>query len=120
MKQNNFLMILLTLGILFLIPYTLSGQSHKDPPFIQVVSAEKPLIIDGILNETDWARRFDYLVFGANALPGDVSYTVTDGILVDPGYTDTTTTLVKFLRYGLNLYISLQSNDKSVCRRTSG
>ncbi|MDI6767993.1 MAG: hypothetical protein QME52_14325 [Bacteroidota bacterium] len=53
MKQNNFLMILLTLGILFLIPYTLSGQSHTDPPFIQVVSAEKPLIIDGILNETD-------------------------------------------------------------------
>jgi hypothetical protein len=120
MKQNNFLMILLTLGILFLIPYTLSGQSHRDPPFIQVVSAEKPLIIDGILNETDWARRFDYLVFGANALPGDVSYTVTGGILVDPGYTDTTTTLVKFLRYGLNLYISLQSNDESDCRRTIG
>jgi hypothetical protein len=96
------------------------AQSHSDPPYIQVVSAEKEITIDGELDETDWQRRFDYLIYGANSLPGDVSYTVTGGVLVDTGYVDTTTTIVMILRKGLDLYISLQSNDKYVCRRTSG
>lgn len=114
-----------TVTVLFFLSLTLNtntslAQTHADPEYIQVVSAEKQITIDGIINETDWQKRYDYLVYGANALPGDVTYTVTGGVLVDPGYTDTTTTFVRFLHDGLKLYISLQSNDKSICRRTTG
>lgn len=114
-----------TLTILFFLSLTLNtnislAQTHSDPAYIQVVSTADPMVVDGVLNETDWLKRYDYLVYGANALPGDITYTVTGGVLVDPGYTDTTTTFVRFLHDGLKLYISLQSNDKSICRRTIG
>lgn len=103
------------LFILFCGFVTTSAQSHIDPEYIQVVSAEKPITIDGELTETDWARRFDFLVFKPDFLGGDVEYGVTDGLLVDgDDYIDTTTTFVRFLHYGLDLYISLQSNDKYV------
>jgi hypothetical protein len=39
---------------------------------------------------------------------------VTDGVQVNGTYTDTTTTIVRILHYGLDLYISLQSDDKYV------
>lgn len=107
-------------SLLSFVSLNLHAQTHSDPPYLKVVTAEKQITIDGILNETDWQKRYDYLVYGANALPGDVTYTVTGGVLVDPGYKDTTTTFVRFLHDGLKLYISLQSNDKSICRRTTG
>ena len=117
--------IVFTITMLLFLSLTLNtntsfAQTHSDPPYLKVVTAEKQITIDGILSETDWQKRYDYLVYGANALPGDVTYTVTGGILVDPGYTDTTITFVRFLHDGLKLYISLQSNDKSICRRTTG
>jgi len=91
-------------------------DSHTDPDYIQVVSAENELTIDGQLSETDWQRRFDYLVFNADYITGDVEYAVTGDIEVQAPYEDTTTTLVKFLHHGLDLYISLTSDDQSVCR----
>ena len=117
--------IVFTITVLLFLSLTLNtntsfAQTHSDPPYLKVVTAEKQITIDGILSETDWQKRYDYLVYGANALPGDVTYTVTGGILVDPGYTDTTRTFVRFLHDGLKLYISLQSDDKSICRRTTG
>jgi len=93
---------------------TAAINSHVDPAYIQVVSSESPLVIDGVLDETDWLRRFDYLVFNADTLTGDVEYAVTGGVLVTGDYPDTTTTMVKFLHHGLDLYISLTSDDKSV------
>jgi len=116
--------IVFTITVLLFLSLTLNtntsfAQTHSDPPYLKVVTAEKQITIDGILSETDWQKRYDYLVYGANALPGDVTYTVTGGILVDPGYTDTTITFVRFLHDGLKLYISLQSYDKSICRRTT-
>ena len=90
------------------------AQSHSDPAYLQIVSAENPITIDGVLDETDWLKRYDYLVFGKEALPGDVTYTVTDSAHVKGENTDSTLTFVKIIHDGLDLYISLQSNDKSV------
>ncbi len=111
--------IVFTLTVLLFLSLTLSinstfAQTHADPKYLQVVSAADPIVIDGNLNETDWLKRYDYLVFKAGSLPGDVIYTVTDTLTVKPVYTDTTTTFMKFLHKGLDLYISFESNDKSV------
>ncbi|OGC02196.1 hypothetical protein A2V82_09185 [candidate division KSB1 bacterium RBG_16_48_16] len=94
----------------------LYAAGHEDPPYLQIQSAENPITVDGVLDETDWQRRFDHLVFRLNFKPGDVEYDVTDGILVTSSipYVDTTTTIVKFLHHGLDLYISIQSNDQYV------
>jgi hypothetical protein len=54
------------------------------------------------------------MIFNAAFSQGDVEYAVTDGILVDGTYPDTTTTIIKFVHDGLDLYISLNSNDKYV------
>jgi|GEM_PF-843421 hypothetical protein len=92
------------------------AQGHVDPPYLLIQSAEKPITVDGKLDETDWQRRFDHLVFRSNFTPGDVEYAVTGEVLVQGPYTDTTTTIVKILHYGLDLYIGIQSDDRSVCR----
>ncbi|MCK4640724.1 MAG: hypothetical protein KAU06_05260, partial [Candidatus Marinimicrobia bacterium] len=88
--------------------------AHVDPMSIKVVSVENPLIIDGILDEIDWERRYDYLIFNADNVTGDVEYAPTGGVLVTGDYPDTTTTYVKFMHDGLDLYISLDSDDKYV------
>ncbi len=93
-----------------------SKPGHVDPSYLQIQSAEKPITVDGVLDEKDWQRRFDHLVFRSHFVPGDVQYAITGEELVKGSYTDTTTTIVKILHHGLDLYISLQSDDKSVCR----
>jgi len=62
--------------ILFLI-FTGNGiyaQGHVDPLYLQIQSAANPITIDGKLDETDWQRRFNHLVFRSNFKPGDVEY----------------------------------------------
>lgn len=120
MKKTFLSLVLLAVCLLAAYQNSYAQKGHKDPQYLQVVTAEKPLIIDGKLDETDWQRRFDYLVFGRNAKPGDVEYTVTGSAIVDTGYIDTTFCQVKFLHRGLDLYISLKSNDNSISRRTTG
>ena len=113
MKQ----LITVMAAIVLVLTFTgngISGNSHVDSPLLQIQSAENPITIDGALTETDWQRRFDHLVYRANFKPGDVEYDVTQGIEVKPTYTDTTTTIVRILHYGMDLYISLQSDDQSV------
>lgn len=100
-----------------LLAFTTSGicgNGHVDPPVLQIQSAENPITIDGVLDETDWQRRFDHLIYRDNFVPGDVEYDVTGDVLVHGTYTDTTTTILRVLHYGMDLYISLQSNDQSV------
>jgi hypothetical protein len=102
-----------------LLLFTVSGllaQGHVDPPFLQIQSAETEITIDGKLDETDWQRRFDHLVFRSNFKPGDIEYAVTGAVEVQAPYQDTTTTIVRMLHHGFDLYISLQSNDHSVCK----
>jgi hypothetical protein len=113
--------VLLTVMFLavILLAFSTNGvmaQSHVDPPYLQIQSAENPITVDGVLDETDWARRYDILVYKANFLGGDIEYAVSGGVEVQAPYTDTTTTIVRILHYGLDLYISLQSDDHSVCR----
>jgi hypothetical protein len=104
-------------GILLLsvlISSVLFAASHKDPAVLQVVSVENAPTIDGKLDETEWERRYDHLVFSAAFGEGDVEYAVTEGNLVDGTYDDSTTTIVKVLHDGLDLYMSLSSNDQYV------
>jgi hypothetical protein len=110
---------LFTVFTVIFIVWLFSGMSfganvHVDPPVLQIQSAENPITIDGVLDETDWLRRFDVLIYRDNFVPSDVEYDVSGGVLVHGTYTDTTTTIVRFLHYGMDLYISLQSDDQSV------
>jgi len=107
----TFLVILLGFSLT-----TQAGLPHADPAVIKVVSVEKPLTIDGVLDENDWTRRFDYLVFNADTVTGDVEYAPTGGVYITGAYTDTTTTYVKIMHDGLDLYIALDSDDESVCK----
>ncbi len=100
-------------------PVTAVAGSHADPSFIKVVSVETAPIVDGVLDENIWARRYDRLVFNAGMGTGDVDFAVTGGAEVQAPYTDTTSTIVKIVHDGLDLYISLDSDDKSVCRFNS-
>lgn len=118
MKRLSMLTLTMTFILAFILgsQHIYAEQSHVDPANIKVVSAEEPLTVDGVLDENDWARRFDYLVFNSKMLTGDVEYAPTNGFQVTGEYSDTTTTRVKFLHDGLDLYISLDSDDKSVCK----
>ncbi len=113
--MKNFFTVTLLTGFLLLTGSFLCAQEgHVDPSYLQIQSAENPITLDGKLDETDWMRRFDHLAFKLGYKPGDIEYDVTDGVLVDGVYKDTTTTLIKVLHYGLDLYISLTSDDKYV------
>jgi hypothetical protein len=115
MKASIYKLSLLLVVILFCYGNSFA-QTHIDPPFLQIVSAENAITLDGKLDETDWARRFDYLIFKAGYKGGDVQYGVTSDLDVDSTLIDTTTTQVKILHNGLDLYISLQSDDKYVSK----
>lgn len=93
-----------------------TSTGHSDPAYLQIQSAENAITIDGKLDETDWSRRFDYLVFRPGFLPGDIEYGVTSAISVSGDYKDTTTTLVKILHRGLDLYIAIKSDDHYVSK----
>jgi len=108
----------LTLAALFLLLMgaNLLAQGHVDPAYLMIQSAEHPITVDGVADEADWQRRFDFLVFKSGYKPGDVEYDVTSHFLVDghPDYVDTTTTLIKMLHYGTKLYMLIDSDDKYV------
>ena len=95
----------------------MSGTSQYDPASLPVYKANAPITVDGNLNESDWAVDVPHLMFKMNGTPSGMSYTPTNsGLVVKPPYTDQSTCYVKFLRNGTNLYISLNSDDKQVCR----
>lgn len=93
------------------------GTSQYDPPNIPVYSATSPIIVDGNLNESDWAVQVPYLKFRVNGTPSGMAYMPTNsGLVVKPPYTDTSTCYVKFIHYGTKLYVALQSDDRQVCK----
>jgi len=93
---------------------------YQDPASIDVPITNSPVTIDGKLSETDWNASMNYLVFGPQAPVSQYAKSVTSGTLVKGPYTDTTYTNIKFLRNGMNLYIGISSNDKSVCSFGNG
>ncbi|MBL7025823.1 MAG: T9SS type A sorting domain-containing protein [Candidatus Marinimicrobia bacterium] len=119
MKNLRVLPALLVVLATLSNPVTVVAGSHADPAVIKVVSVETAPTVDGVLDENAWTRRYDRLVFNAGMGTGDVDFAVTGGVEVQAPYTDTTSTIVKIVHDGLDLYISLDSDDKSVCRFNS-
>ncbi|MDZ7288528.1 MAG: T9SS type A sorting domain-containing protein [candidate division KSB1 bacterium] len=98
-------------------------KPHTDPPSLQVMSAEKPIVIDGKLNETDWQRRIFALNFKHQYKPDDVTFAVTGEVMPpEPevngsAYDDVSSAQMMFLHRGTDLYFGLISTDSSVCKR---
>ncbi len=111
------ILILLVSTIIFLTQ--MSGGNvlaQTDPASLTVHEATGTISVDGNLDEPDWSADNHYLLFKIGGEPTGNAYTPTDFVVVKPEYTDTSTCKVKFLRDGMNLYISLDSDDKQVCR----
>ena len=113
MKHFNYFLFFIYL--LFLSPNIFS-QATADPSSLPVYKTSAPILLDGLLNESDWAVDKPHMMFRIGGVPSGNSYTPTNFAIVKPPYTDTSTCYVKFLRDGMNLYFSLDSDDKQVCR----
>ncbi|MBK7632326.1 MAG: T9SS type A sorting domain-containing protein [Ignavibacteriales bacterium] len=94
----------------------LQGTSPYDPPSITVHGAQGVITIDGILDEPDWAANVPQIMFKKDGVPSGYNFTPTSGVVVKPPYTDESTTYVKYLYSGTNLYVALQSDDQQVCK----
>lgn len=92
------------------------AQAVQDPASINVYEASGPITVDGVLDETAWLTASPQIMFKIDGQPSGVYNTPTDGAVVKPVYTDSSTTYVKYLYSGTNLYVSLKSNDKQVCK----
>ncbi len=109
-KVLSVVMILLALSI------STNAQVFENPGSMKAIITNVPITVDGALNESTWNAPNDFLVFGPVAAPPALGHTVTGEALVKGPYTDQSHTTVKFLRNGLDLYIGISSDDKSVCR----
>ncbi|MFA6978956.1 MAG: T9SS type A sorting domain-containing protein [Ignavibacteriaceae bacterium] len=88
-----------------------------DPATVPVYSTSGTITLDGVLNEADWSKTYPYLLFGKNAVNyTGIGRTPTGDAVVKGPYTDSSITKVRFLQNGLDLYISLESDDKQVCK----
>ncbi len=100
---------------------------YDNPDSLAVNNASSAMILDGTLNESDWTTA-PVLLFGpSNAPKTGTEKTVTGSVDVkasfDVGgvtyhlpYKDTSFTRVKFLAKGNDLYVGIQSSDKSICK----
>jgi hypothetical protein len=106
---------------------TLRIVSPYDNPDTMATVVAASITLDGKLNEPEWATA-NALVFGPSNLPktgtdksvtggADVKASFdVNGITYHLPYIDTSIAKVKFLQKGLNLYIGITSNDKSICK----
>jgi hypothetical protein len=92
------------------------GTSPYDPAAITVHGATGLITVDGLLNEPDWAANVPQIMFKKDGVPSGYNFAPTSGAVIKPPYTDESTTYVKYLYSGTNLYIALQSNDQQVCK----
>ncbi|MFA6467646.1 MAG: ice-binding family protein [Bacteroidota bacterium] len=103
-------------------------EPFDDPLKLIVKNAGAPVLLDGKLDEADW-NGAPSLLFGKGAdgrkLEGDKSVTAgfdlkasfdVNAVTYHVPNKDSSWTRVKFLRRGSDLYIGLQSNDKSICK----
>jgi hypothetical protein len=104
-----FFVLILSTGILY-------SQGVVDPAQLPVYVTTNAITVDGQLNEAAWSVDVPYVMFKKDGVPTGNGNTPTAGVEVKPPYTDASTTKVKFLRSGFNLYIALDSDDKQVCR----
>jgi hypothetical protein len=101
--------------LLLICSISLKAQAVADPASLDVLSVPTAITVDGLLNEAYWGMSFPYLMFQKDGTPSGNGNTVTGGAEVKTTYTDVSTCLVKILHKGLDLYISLSSDDKSIC-----
>ncbi len=113
-KIGNVLMIFLLL--FFFLKLTGVSAQEVDPSTIKVSEATGIITVDGDLSEPDWSDENPYLLFRIGGEPAGSANTPSGFVVVKPEYTDTSACKVKFLRDGMNLFISLDSDDKQVCR----
>jgi hypothetical protein len=100
---------------------------YDNPDTIVANIASSVMTLDGRLNESDWTTA-NTLIFGpSNAPKTGNEKTVTGsvdvkknfdvgGVFYSLPYKDTSFTKVKFLAKGNDLYIGIQSPDKSICK----
>ena len=88
----------------------------KNPVSMNALITTEPITVDGALTEASWNGSYDYLEFGPVIALPDNALTVSGEALVKGPYTEQSHASVKFLRSGLDLYIGISSDDKSVCR----
>ena len=103
------------------------GKEYDNPDTVVANIALTTMTVDGKLTESDWTNA-STLVFGpANAPKTGTEKTVTESFDVKKNFTwnslpyslpykDTSYTKVKFLAKGNDLYIGIQSPDKSICK----
>ncbi len=102
-------------------------EPYDNPDTVVAKVATSTMTLDGKLNESDWAAA-NTLVFGPLGAPKTGNEkTVTGGFDIKASfdvngvtyrlpYKDTSFTKVKFLAKGNDLYIGIQSPDKSICK----
>ncbi|HSQ77010.1 MAG TPA: T9SS type A sorting domain-containing protein, partial [Bacteroidota bacterium] len=95
--------------------------AFEDPASMVVGNALKTITLDGKLDEPEWTTA-PALAYGNGAFlkKGAGQKTVTGGSDIKATFdlpnTDSSLATVKFLRKGTNLYIGIQSDDKSICK----
>ncbi len=112
---------------------TAQPLAFDDPSSVAAQNVLGSITLDGLLSESDWSGA-QTLLFGNGAevkqQPGE--FTVTAGFDIKATYdywdqgvfygtfhlpnTDSSLAKVKFLRRGTNLYVGIQSDDKSICK----
>lgn len=104
--------------ILFLMSLNINvrPQATSDPASLPVYKTVGTITLDGLLNEPDWQVDKPYMRFRIGGTPSGNAFTPTNFVVVKQPYRDTSACNVKFLRDGMNLYFSLNSDDKQVCR----
>ncbi len=91
-----------------------NAQAVADPLSIDVLAVPS-ITVDGVL-ESSWFLPMNYIAFQKDGVPAGYANTPTAGAVVKGNYRDLSTTNVRFLHKGTDLYISLQSNDQQVCK----
>lgn len=109
-------------------PYSPPAPKFDDPQALNVKNVLSTIVLDGKLNEAEW-NDAPTLLFGLGAefrkQPGDLTATggvdvkasfIVNGVTYRLPSKDSTWARVKFLHKGADLYIGVQSNDKSICK----
>ena len=86
--------------------------SEGDPP--SVVVWEGPVTVDGVLEPIEWDKA-NGLVFMKDSKDVTGQWYMQAEDPNNDGYTDVSKAVVKFLHQGTDLYISVASDDSSIC-----
>jgi len=95
---------------------TIHFDVNTDPSVLNVYPTTDPIAVDGNLTESNWSLNLPRLKYEIGSLGLDSVFVPTGFEIIKPPYADTTTTMVRFAYSGMSLYISLESDDKQVCR----